>query len=143
MLGPQGRPPVLWRPLLLPVLTMTDAEKIVARLLRFQQRDLEKDDGHGIRSAREVAEALGMKTTLCRAILRELADAGRVRRLDCINGLFWQSTNPLPWEPGGMWPGQAERELNELKNRRAALLAEVATVDAEISRRETPKESAR
>lgn len=90
--------------------TCTGADKITAHLLKMQQRGVERDTGHGILSAREIGLAVGIETKECRALLVSLAVAGRVRRLDFANGLFWQSVNPLPWEPGGEMAVARERE---------------------------------
>lgn len=112
----------------------TPAQAIVDVLLSAQQKGLERDDSHGILSARQVGERVGLKPKEARELLVSLAAAGRVRRFDAANGLFWRTTNPLPWEPGGKWPGQAERELRELQVRLASLVSETETVRAAVAK---------
>jgi hypothetical protein len=114
--------------------TANVAQRIVQHLFRIQQRGLERDTGHGIASAREIGLAVGLKSKAARGLLSELAERGEVRRCDAINGTFWQSVNPLPWEPGGKWPGQAARELLELKVKAGALSAELTQVLAAIAK---------
>jgi hypothetical protein len=86
------------------------AAKVVDLLKKAQERDLRKDTGHGYRSAREIAGAVGLRPAEARTLLHSLADAGRVRKLDAANGLFWRSITPLPWEPGGTMAIAAARE---------------------------------
>lgn len=85
------------------------SDKIAAALLKAQQRDLRRDDGNGSRSARQIALAVGMETAACRALLRAMAADGLVRFHACLNGHFWSSINPLPWEPGGAIWAEKER----------------------------------
>lgn len=89
------------------------AAKIIAHLEKAQRRDVSRDIGNGSRSAREISQAVGMNTVDCRALLRSMAAEGRVRLRDCMNGQFWSSTNPLPWEPGGSIARERAR-LDEL-----------------------------
>lgn len=77
------------------------ADKIVAHLAKAQSRDVRRDAGNGSRSAREIGQAVGTDSKECRALLRTMAEAGRVRFHNCLNGHFWSSANLLPWEPGG------------------------------------------
>jgi hypothetical protein len=91
------------------------ATRIVQHLRTMQVRELEKGTGHGYRSAKEVGQAVGLPTAEARSLLSEMACVGLVRRMDFSNGLFWRSTDPLPWEPGGATYKQAalEREMWE------------------------------
>lgn len=88
------------------------AHAITSYLLKMQEREVSSDTGHGIRSARQISQAVGMETAECRAMLRTMAADGRVRFHDCMNGHFWSSINPLPWEPGGEMHAERVR-LNE------------------------------
>jgi hypothetical protein len=78
-----------------------DTDRIIAWLDKVQARDVRKDDGYGIRSAKQIAQAVGLDKSTCRELLTQLAADGRVLRCDHINGVFWRSMNPLPWEVGG------------------------------------------
>lgn len=85
------------------------SDKIVAHLLKMQQRQVRRDTGHGILSAREIAQAVGMEAKACRTLLREMSADGLIRFHDRLNGHFWSSKNPLPWEPGGEMAVEHER----------------------------------
>ena len=85
------------------------SDLIVAHLLKVQRREVARDTGHGIKSARQIGQAVGMDTKECRDLLRAMAQAGQVRFHDCMNGHFWSSVNPLPWEPGGDMHREQER----------------------------------
>ena len=69
---------------------------IVAWLDKQRKRDRDKDCGDGIRTARKVGEAVGLTKTAAKAVLLKLAGEGRVRHIDCLNGMFWQGAEPDP-----------------------------------------------
>lgn len=77
-------------------------QRVVDLLERWQAKDLAADTGHGYRSAREIAGALGLTKGEGRAILDKLSSDGRIKRVDFSNGVAWKSLTPLPWERGGV-----------------------------------------
>ena len=91
----------------------TEAEisaAVVAFLDRAQMRDLQRDAGHGYRSTRDVANAVGLDKATCRATLEQLSASRLIRREQCSNALHWRSIKPLPWEAGGELAIQHARE---------------------------------
>lgn len=116
-----------------PFLASKEAERdavIVAHLLKMQQRQLRNDSGHGYCTAKDIAQVIRASPITARTVLHRLADEGLIRREVFINGIFWRSINPLPWEPGGKWPGQVERKLRDLEQR----LAETESKAKELRR---------
>ena len=102
-------------------------EKICKHLDLMQQREVQKDTGHGIRSAREIGLAVGLPTKEVRVILTHMAEQGLVLRLDYDNGLFWRSKNPLPWESGGELAEKYKREQEMWKGPLTLIVQAVCT----------------
>lgn len=76
-------------------------DKITRFLDRKQQAELSRDTGHGYCTTKQIAQSVGLEKAEAREVLERAAAAGVVRRNECSNGVFWRSTTPLPWEPGG------------------------------------------
>lgn len=77
------------------------ADKIVSYLFSVQQRELQRDTGHGYCTTKQIAQHTGQSPAECRTLLRDMATEGHIQCFDCANGVFWRSVNPLPWEEGG------------------------------------------
>lgn len=96
------------------VLEESTEDRVVRVLDRAMTRDLRKEEcgRGGMRSAREVAQTLGLDKKVVRVALAQAAEAGRIRREEFSNALLWRSKQPLPWEPGGamhaQWQADAE-----------------------------------
>lgn len=77
------------------------AGQAVAILDRWMARCAKDDDQPHHHHTGKIANALGVNKGTARRLLDDLADQGRIKRLDFANGIAWRSVNPLPHEPGG------------------------------------------
>lgn len=66
---------------------------------------------NGYFTVRQISNELWIDKVSCRTILNDMVDSGLIRKMVFINGTYYCSAKPMPYEPGGI----VERELNQQK----------------------------